>query len=152
MIWVIAILFIVAIIALGMIGGQKNKATRRFGIPGLAFLLALWQGVGWRSIAILLFIPTLVMGYGENSWLMGIFHNDTLVRIAYAFLLSIPFIVFGFIRFAIALPCLVIAFLIKAGSLGSIGGFEFLIEDIIRYGVLAILIFVLMIMWKRNLK
>lgn len=150
MIWIIGILFVVGIVILGMIGGQKNKATRRFGIPGAAFLFALIQGVGWRSVAILLFIPTLVMGYGENSWLMGIFHNDILVRIAYAFLLALPFLVFGLIRFAIALPCLIVAFIIKAGSLGTIDGFDFLLEDIIRYGVLAVLIFVLMIFWKKK--
>lgn len=150
MIWLIGILFVIGIIIFGMIGGQKNKAVRRFGIPGGAFLLALLQGVGWRSVAILLFIPTLVMGYGENSWLMGLFHNDILVRIAYAFLLAIPFLIFGILRFCIALPCLIIAFVIKAGSLGNIGGFDLLLEDIIRYGVLAILIFVLMIAWKRR--
>lgn len=147
---VIGIIFVLTIIALGMIGGQKNKGARRFGIPILGFLTAIWQGLGWRSLAILLFIPTLVMGYGENSWLMSFLHNDILVRIAYAFLLAVPFLIFGLIRFFIALPCLIVAFLIKAGSLGSVGGFDFLLEDMIRYGVLGALIFVLMIFWRKK--
>lgn len=150
MIWLIGSIFVIIIIAFGMIGGQKEKGVRRFGIPILAFLTALWRGVGWRSCAILLFIPILIMGYGNKSVLMHIFHNDILVRIGYAFLLALPFLVFGLIRFSIALPCLILAFVIKAGSLGSIGGFDFLVEDIIRYGVLAILIFILMIAWRKK--
>jgi hypothetical protein len=147
--WTIGIALVLGIISLGMIGGQKSKGARRFGIPGLGAIVAALSGVGWRSLAILLFMPILVIGYGENSWLMGVLHSDTLVRIVYAILLALPFFIFGVIRFAIAAPCLIVAFSIQAGSLGSFGGFDFLIEDIIRYGMLGILIFVLMILWKR---
>lgn len=150
MIWVIGALFVAAITIMGMWGGQKNKSIRRFGIPGLAFVGALLSGLGWRSIALLLFLPTLAMGYGEKSWLMSILHNDTLVRIAYGICLAIPFIFFGWIRFAIALMALPIVFSIKLGSFGSIGTFDFLGEDILRYAVLGILIFTLMIVWKKK--
>lgn len=150
MIWILGVIFIIGVVALGMLGGQKNKAARRFGIPGLAFLFALLQGLGWRSCALLLFIPTLAMGYGQNSFLFGFLHHEALVRIAYAFCLAIPFLIFGLVRFMIALPCLIAAFSIHAGSLGKIGGFDFLIEDMIRYGILAVLVFVLMIVWRKK--
>lgn len=150
MLWIIGIAFVAAITAMGMIGGQKNKATRRFGIPGLAFVAGLFFGLGWRAVAILLFIPTLVMGYGEKSVLMGILHNDMLVRIAYGMCLAFPFIFFGWIRFVIALLALPIAFSIHLGSFGSIGGFDFLGEDAVRYSVLAVLIFVLMFVWRKK--
>lgn len=134
---------------LGMIGGQKNKAARRYGIPGTAFLVALWQGVGWRSLAILLFIPTLAMGYGENSLLVQWLHADWIVRVVYGLMLALPFAFFGLVRLAIAAVCLVGTFSIHAGSMGTIGGFDLLAEDLIRYATLGALVFVLMIGWKR---
>jgi hypothetical protein len=125
----------------GMFGGQKNKATRRFGIPGLAVIMAWTSGkFKWKHLAFLLFCPILIMGYGEHSILYSIFHNDTIVRIVYGAILALPFIVFGLRRWICAMVLLVIAFSIRAGSFGTINGFDILIEDIIRYGVLGVLI------------
>ena len=125
----------------GMFGGQKNKAARRFGIPGLAVAMAWFSGkFKWKHLAFLLFAPILIMGYGEHSILYQWLGNDTLVRIIYGAILSLPFIVFGMKRWLFALASLVIAFNIRAGSFGTVMGFDILIEDIIRYGVLGGLI------------
>ncbi len=121
---------------MGMYGGQKNKSVRRFGIPTLAVAMN-WKR-GWP---LLLLIPVLCLGYGENSIFMSFLHNETLVRLLYGAVLSLPFYFYGFIRGCIASISLSVAFLVQAGSLGYwdlIG--DILIEDIIRYGVLGILI------------
>lgn len=135
------IAFVLTVIILGLIGGQKQKGARRFGIPGLSFLAASFNGLSWRNLPILLLIPTLVMGYGENSILMRWLHNDTLVRLVYALLLAVPFIFIGLKRFAVAFVILAVAFQIRAGVLFSIGTFQVLIEDIVRYATLGGLIF-----------
>ncbi len=136
MIW-LAILFVLVVIVMGLIGGQKEKGVRRFGIPGLAFILSIGK-FSWRNIGILGLMGILSIGYGENSWLMDIFHNDILVRVAYGTMLSIPFFLFGIKRGLVALALLIGAFQIRAGSLFSIGTFDVLIEDIVRYGALGI--------------
>lgn len=134
--WLITI---ISTMIMGMFGGQKKKGVRRFGIPGLAVLMSFLSGnFRWKHLAFLLMIPVLVMGYGQNSFLFSIFHSDLLVRIVFAFLLSLSFLFFGLIRWLIASISLIIAFIIRAGSLGNIWGMDILIEDIIRYGVLGI--------------
>ncbi len=126
---------------LGMFGGQKNKGARRFGIPGLAVITSFLSGkFKWKHLTFLLLIPILTMGYGENSWLMSVLGNDTLVRIAFGAILSLPFLAFGARRWLCALICLIVAFSVRAGSLSNIGGFDILIEDMVRYGILGILI------------
>lgn len=146
MIW-IGIIFVLSIMFLGLVGGQGKlgkwnvgKGTRRFGIPGLAFLASLFNW-HWRNLAILLFIPALIVGYGENSGLMGVFKFDFLVRVIYALILSVPFLFTGLKRWVISAILLVIVFQIRAGVLFSVGTFEVLIEDIFRYSALGILIF-----------
>lgn len=134
----------ISVMILGMAGGQGKiggKATRRYGIPGLAFIGSLGDGFQWRDLAFLLLIPVLVMGYGENSKLMAMFGSDTIVRVVYALLLSIPFFIQSLKRGAVAGILLVIAFQVRAGSLGSVSWFgDFLIEDIVRYGTLGVLV------------
>lgn len=125
----------------GLWGGQRDKAVRRFGLPGLAFLTA-WRfdGFQWRDAAFLLLIPVLVLGYGENSHLMGFIGNEIAVRAVYAALLSLPFYFYGWRRGLFASVALIAAFQVMAGSLGRVGPFDILIEDLVRYGVLAGLI------------
>jgi hypothetical protein len=131
----------ISILTLGAYGGQKNKGARRFGIPGIAFLVSLSSKLKWRSLIFLLLIPILVMGYGENSALMGFLGIEWLVRLAYALLLSLPFWLFGPRRGAFAAVSLALAFQLRAGSLGHISWFgDILIEDIARYGVLGFLV------------
>lgn len=134
--WFKAIITFLSVTFLGMFGGQKEKGARRFGIAG--FSVAMDWRRGWP---LLLLIPTLVMGYGEKSWLMQTIHIEAVVRIAYALLLSIPFIFYGLWRWVTAAILLSTAFLIHAGSFGHINWFgDILIEDIIRYGTLGGLI------------
>lgn len=136
--WFKSILVTVGTMILGMFGGQKNKGARRFGIFGLSLTM---DGFTKRSWPLILIVPTLVMGYGENSWLYAKFGNDNLVRFIYAICLSFPFMFYGFIRWGFACALLVGAFQIHASSLGYISWFgDILIEDIIRYGILGGLI------------
>lgn len=130
-----AIITFWAVTLAGMFGGQKQKGVRRFGIAGLAVVMD-WKR-GWPFLFL---IPVLVMGYGENSWLMGYISIEWAVRMAYAFLLSIPFIFFGPKRWGFAFLALLIAFQIEAGSAGYVSWFgDILIEDFIRYGTLGAL-------------
>ena len=129
------ILELIYLTFLGMYGGQKKKGARRFGIPFSAIILGLKRWT-WKYLSFLLLIPILCMGYGVNSFLMDFFQDDTMVRVAYGFILSLPFIVFSLKRWIVTAITLMIAFCIRAGSLGSIGDFDILIEDIIRYSVL----------------
>ena len=133
------IIQIITITFLGMYGGQKKKATRRFGIPFFSFFIKLKE-LKLKSLAFLLLIPILCMGYGVNSFLMNILNNDTLVRIVYGALLSLPFMFFGIRKWLISLISLVIAFNIRAGCLFTIGDFDLLWEDFVRYSTLGILI------------
>jgi hypothetical protein len=131
-----AIITAFGITVAGMAGGQGKlggKAPRRFGISAIALL----SGGIKRGWPFLLFLPVLIMGYGENSVLMGLLNADWLVRIVYGLLLSLPFFFFGWRRGAFALVLLPIAFSIRAGSFGHVGWFgDVLIGDIIRYGAL----------------
>jgi len=121
----------------GMWGGQKNKGVRRFGIPSFAVIMAWLSGnLRWKHLSFLLLIPILSMGYGVNSILMSLLHNEILVRLVYSLLLALPFIFFGIKRWLIASISLGVAFAIRAGSLGQIWGYDILIEDIVRYSVL----------------
>jgi len=129
----------IGIIFAGMFGGQKNKAVRRFGIPFIAIFTSFTDW-GWQSLFYLLFIPTLVCGYGVNSWLMGICGIEWVVRFVYAILLSLPFYGFSWKRGLIASFLLIIAFAVRAGSAGQVWGMDILIEDICRYGTLGILV------------
>jgi hypothetical protein len=134
--WIKSILLSLWTTIAGMVGGQKEKGVRRFGIPGATVLMG-----GFKGLPFLLLIPTLVLGYGQSSWLISKLHFDWLVRIAVGTLLSVPFLFYGIKRWIVSLLLLVGAFSIHAGSLGYIGWFgDILIEDILRYGILGILI------------
>lgn len=136
-----ALITLLSVIAAGMKGGQGNKGLRRFGIPGISFLASLTDGFQWRDLTFFLFIPLLIMGYGENSFLMGWLGSDSLVRVVYGLLLALPFFFFGWLRGAFAAVFMALAFSLRAGSLGNISWFgDILIEDIARYGVMGILV------------
>lgn len=135
--------FILAFIGMlisGLWGGQKNKGVRRFGVPLIAVGASQHDGFQWRDLAFLLLIPVLCLGYGENSHLMQLLGNDTLVRGVYALLLSLPFYFYGFVRGMVASCSLILAFQVRAGSLGTFAGYDILLEDIFRYVVLASLV------------
>lgn len=130
---------------LGMMGGQGKiggKATRRFGLPSIATIFAWFSGLGWRALAFLLWIPLLSMGYGQDSHLFNwLFQSDILTRIVYGALVAIPYFVFGLTKGIICAIILMFAFVIRAGSLGTISWFgDILIEDIIRYTTMGVLL------------
>jgi len=140
--WIKSIIAFITATLAGMYGGQKNKAARRFVMPAIIQGYCFSMGWQWRYLAFLGMIPVLIMGYGPNSvlsgWLGGI---EWLIRAVYALILSIPFIVFGLPRWITACVLLIVAFAIRAGSLGNIPHFgDFLIEDLIRYGTLMALV------------
>jgi len=127
---------------LGMVGGQKEKGARRYGIPGLALIAGLvTEGVQWRDFIFLMLLPVLSMGYGEKSWLVSLVHYDWLVRLVYAGLLSLPFWFFSWKRGLISLGLLVGVFQIHAGGYHiAVWNFDILYEDIARYSALSGLI------------
>src|SRR5574343_565612 len=125
----------------GMFGGQRNKSVRRYGIPAIAVGMAVkWDGFQWRDTCFLMLIPLLINGYGENSFLMSVLHNEILVRGVYALMLSLPFLLLGILRWVCSAVLLMAAFQVQAGSIGKLDGMDLLIEDICRYSVLAGLI------------
>jgi len=129
-----------------MMGGQFTKAVRRFGIGGVAILFSVSDDIKEKKkfknkikyIGFLLTIPLLSMGYGANSWLMKIFKSDAKVRIAYATLLALPFWVFGWAHFLVALASLIGAFQVRAGGFKIGPSYDFLYEDLVRYMILGI--------------
>ena len=149
------LIFILTVMAFGMIGGQVHKPARRFGVPILTVIYSIYndikdsKGSKVRNLIFLLLAPILIMGYGENSKLLKIFKKDWIVRIVYGVLISIPFGLFvlandlNFFIYIICLASLVLAYSTKAGRLGHIGEFDFLIEDMIRFSVIGRLIILL---------
>lgn len=136
------------IMVLWLIGGQINKGARRFGVPGITVMVSLWRvfysskkrhpRFALATLAWLLCIPVLCVGYGIDSWFARVFKKELTIRIVYAIILSIPFLVFErmvgepwwFI--APTLISLIGAFQVRARSLFHIGKFDVLIEDIAR--------------------
>lgn len=136
---IIDILSALGIMVCYLIGGQFNKATRRYGVPVLTLLYAQIKDKKatakerLRYVALLLLIGILSMGYGTNSFLKNkiCFGIEWLTRAVYALLISLVFFLAGANWFFCA-PILIIAFQIRAGVLFKIGNFEVLIEDIAR--------------------
>jgi hypothetical protein len=125
----------------GLWGGQKDKEARRFVMPSIFLHLAVKaDGFQWSDLRFLLLVPVLCMGYGENSQLMQWLGNDTTVRAVYATLLTAPFWWRGWTRGVVAWCVLLLAFQVRAGSLGRVQNFDILIEDILRYGSLSMLV------------
>lgn len=140
---------------LGMQGGQGKiggKTTRRVGLPFVASAYAGLAGLGWKALVFLLWIPLLSMGYGVDSHIGALcFHIEWLIRLVYAILLSLPFLVFSLARWIICAILLVIAFQMEAGSLGYTSWFgDFLIEDICRFFTLGVLLVVNCLTYRKN--
>jgi hypothetical protein len=141
-----------------MIGGQINKATRRFGVPSIALTAMLYRtmkgqkGRGekeWaKTLVILLAIPVLSMGYGINSVIGKTFKKEWIIRTMYAIILSIPLELYALLTLNnqahLTLKCtfiliaLILAFQVRDTWLGklrhklTIGKFNLLFEDIVR--------------------
>ncbi len=148
------------IMVLWMIGGQFLKGARRFGVPGISTIIFIlnrffgspnspqeeeekknmkvreWVAIGIYAV-VLPFL--LAVGYGENSWLRKkLGGNDLTTRATYGTMLSIPLGIFIALtqvspwKYLIIVIALIGAFLIRAGSLGKIGKYDILIEDMVR--------------------
>lgn len=140
--WLKHLLVAWGVAVLGLMGGQGRiggKAPRRFGIP--VFILAMGN-FSKKTLPFLLLMPILAIGYGESSWISSYFSNqEWIVRLAYAFLLSLPFLFYGIKRWLWAVVTLVAAFQVRAGSLGHVGFWgDILAEDLCRYLILGILV------------
>lgn len=152
MITITNILTIPAVMILWLIGGQINKAVRRYGVPGVALLSAVITSLKddknknkwYKYLPLLVAIPILSIGYGTDSALKKVFKKDWIVRVVYGIILSLPFLALTLMttnpywKYIITVLSLCGAFSIQAGSLGRIGTFDILIEDIIRSAVLGI--------------
>jgi hypothetical protein len=127
----------------GMSGGQGQqggKAPRRFFAPLVAVGFGASIKWRWKYLFFLLWIVIFSIGYGPNS-VLHVLQIEWLMRLAYALMVSLPFLVFGYLRWVISAVLLVIAFAIRAGSLGDIAGFgQVLIEDLWRYGTWGLLV------------
>lgn len=146
--WLKSLFTTIGVMLLGMFGGQREKGARRFGIFGLVLTIDSFNKRTWPLILI---VPILALGYGENSFLYEKLGSDWLVRFVYAFLLSLPFLFYGLRRWMCAWPLLVISFQIHAGSLGHLSWFgDILIEDILRYSTLGVLISFNLFITKQN--
>jgi len=128
------------VMILGMIGGQRIKAVRRYGIPALSATFikiglkpdkTRKDWVKYHLLVVLMFV--LSMGYGEHSWLRSVFKTDWATRFIYACLISLVFIIAPWQLYLVCLLALVVVFQIRAGSLGQIGRYDILVEDILRY-------------------
>jgi hypothetical protein len=131
---------VILITLAGMWGGQRDKWVRRYLTPLIATLYTKLKKKEKKAPLLLALIGILSMGYGVNSFLRNkiCFNNDALTRVVYGLLLAIPFLFFDKWYALIALP---IAFSIRAGGF-KIGKYDVLFEDIIRYGVLGVLVVV----------
>jgi len=131
----------------GMAGGQGKlggKAPRRFFAPLVALGFGASIKFRWKYLVFLSWIVIFSMGYGVDSDIFRIcMSNETLTRIVYAVLVATPFFVFGWFKALLSMAAIVIAFQVRAGSIGNIGWFgDLLIEDMARYGVWAICVIV----------
>jgi len=137
---IINIITVILITALGMIGGQCKKWTRRFVLPSVAIT---YQGFKEKknkvkALISLCLMGILSMGYGQNSWLKKLCRgSDKAVRIVYGLIVSIPFIFFGKWWASIALP---IVWSIRAGGFQLPNGKDWLWEDFMRYSCIGLLV------------
>ncbi len=133
---------------LWMVGGQINKAVRRYGIPSVALGFGLWRLLrtkerdeDWGKVFLLLLcIPVLCMGYGVDSGIKRLVETEWKIRLVYGFLLSVPVGVAAAVMGRwVAVPIItwlyVVAFQVEAKSLGRVGKYDVLIEDMIRGAV-----------------
>ncbi len=154
-----SVLLIVAICLLWLISGQMIKGLRRYAIPVIATAYVVMlkdKRKRWLAGLMLILSAILSLGYGENSdirkFLGG---SDFLTRIVISIMIaSIP-ITYIFLSQKHTNICdtswsiltiiivNVVAWQVHAGSLGKIGRYDILIEDICRALALGISIVIM---------
>jgi hypothetical protein len=126
-----------------LIGGQCAKWVRRFVLPLAVTAYAFWANREPKrrkfALVFLALIGLLSAGYGEDSHLKRWCRdNETLTRLAMACLISSVFLIYSLLTHHVTLLSGLIvalnvgAWQVRAGSLGRIGRFDILIEDIAR--------------------
>jgi hypothetical protein len=125
------------------IGGQFWKPCRRYVLSLAVTAYAYWANREEKkrrfALVFLALVGLLSAGYGEDSHLkrwMG--SSETLTRLAMACLISSVFLIYSLLTHHVTLLSGLIvalnvgAWQVRAGSLGRIGRFDILIEDIAR--------------------
>lgn len=152
---ILDILFILSVNILWLIGGQLNKAMRRYCLPLVcAFKGHLEPRKGHRRWYIpvmvsLLLVGILSMGYGVDSWLKkmcgGVEWVTRLVMSLLVVAAITPIMIdnFSWLKLTITLIMSIAAWQVRAGSLAKIGRYDILLEDICRASALAIAIVLL---------
>ncbi len=127
---------------LGMVGGQVNKAVRRYGISTVGLILnisnsklSIKEKLKRFGLLVLL-VAVFSIGYGQESTIGKFIKQDWLIRIIYASILSIGFL---FFKMWYAPLILIPIWQIRMGSFNVIG-YDFLFEDMFRYLSVGILI------------
>lgn len=134
-------------VILWLIGGQINKAARRYALPGLAAAMAVGGQLlkdkkrWWLGLVVLLYIPILSIGYGVDSIFGRVFKREWAIRLAYAIVCCVPMLTITIFtqqwwKLAISTLAVLGAFQVRAGTLFRIGGYDVLIEDLVRSFVL----------------
>lgn len=126
------------VILFWLLGGQINKLIRPIGVPLsiIGIYLISHSYPWWYILPTLLYGFELTLGYGPNSKLEKWLGSDELVRIFYSFMCSLPVIFICALTNkwfnTIGIIGIILAFQIRAGSLGKIGKYDILLEDILR--------------------
>jgi hypothetical protein len=147
--WLSFPLIWLAIVSLWLIGGQCSKWARRYLIAVLMTAYAYFANKEPQKrragIVFLAMAGFLSAGYGENSkikkWCGG---SETITRLAMACLIASVFVVYlcltnGNVWKIPAIYALnMLAWQVRAGSLGKIGKYDILVEDIFRASACAV--------------
>lgn len=149
MIWTL----IPIVMVLWLIGGQFWKPARRYIIPVIASLYALFlkdRRKRWLAPLLLLFSAILSLGYGEDSNLRKLLGGSEFwTRIVMGILVASVPITYGIISHGVnwTSPVILVvnvgAWQVRAGSLGKVGKYDILIEDIFRSFALGISIVII---------
>lgn len=135
----------ILVMLLGMLGGQIHKAIRRYGIPFFSVITSLFNrkdNVKYKIKKIILLLGLIAafsIGYGEHSWLSKWIKKEWQMRLVYAAILSVGFIIF---KMWYAPLLLIPVWQIRAGGF-KVGKYDFLFEDMARYLTVGILITIL---------
>ena len=117
---------------LGMMGGQKIKALRRYGIPTLS--LVIGKKGKKRDKFLLLLALFLSMGYGENSKLYELCGGKWwLVRLVYGVMVGVPVVLAGYVWGALIMP---LAYMVRFNYSFKVGKYDFLWQDFYTYSLL----------------
>lgn len=149
MIWTI----IPIVVVFWLISGQMIKGLRRYAIPAIATLYALFlkdRRKRWLAGFLLLLSGILSLGYGENSHIRRFLGgSDFWTRVVVAGLVASVPATYSTLTNGMSINpvCMVIlnvvAWQVHAGSLWKIGTYDILIEDICRASALGISIVIM---------